>query len=152
MEFLVLFARTTNCILTHTSLFCLPNLSVLKSFFIIEVRVLNSRLWTLCIRCFPFSHSYIVILILDALSGAGMWKLLKLSINLPHTDSPKHSLYATFSISKWSLMPVIHQACQFTHLAKRLMRKIGRRQRGEDSLSLLWGIYHSANQKMKIEI
>ena len=41
---------------------------------------------------------------------------------------------ATFSISRQSLMRVIHQAYQFIHRAKKSMLKIGRRQEGENSV------------------
>ena len=43
-----------------------------------------------------------------------------------------YTFHTIFSISQQSLMPAIRQACQYTHLAKRLTQKVVRRQGGED--------------------
>ena len=43
--------------------------------------------------------------------------------------------HATFSISKRSLMHVIHQVCPSTHRAKRLMPNIAKKQEGKVSIA-----------------
>lgn len=72
--FLVVFAKTTNYTLhAYNLLFfiiLLPNHMVLKSFFILQVSFYFLILSFICYIYFSFSDSCILILILDAQSGA----------------------------------------------------------------------------------
>lgn len=55
----------------------------------------------------------------------------------------------TFSISKQSLVHATHQACRYTHLARRLMQNTVRSQEGEISSSIY--ALHTVKEKKGLE-